>query len=62
MPRLRVATLAAGMLVFGTINTVTVKYQDLVVVGYGADGSPITFQHPVVQVRAACVRACWLFC
>jgi hypothetical protein len=115
---LKVAFLAVGMLLFGTINTITTKFQvwrpecgpqwqplrcarpppppprargqqsgaaparlparaaavltgrpplpprcpalqDIVVVGYTKDGTPITFQHPVVQVgRRGAVPRC----
>ncbi|KAI8462765.1 MAG: hypothetical protein J3K34DRAFT_527501 [Monoraphidium minutum] len=47
--RLKVALLAAGMLLTGTINTVATKYQDIIVVGYDKDGNPLYFKHPGVQ-------------
>lgn len=50
--RASVAALAAGMLLFGTVNTLTVKFQDVVVVGRDGGGAPITFRHPVVQASS----------
>eukprot|EP00198_Chlamydomonas_reinhardtii_P003361 XP_001692697.1 predicted protein [Chlamydomonas reinhardtii] len=49
MARLRVLVLAGFMLFFGTINTLTTKFQDMTVVGVGPDGKPLTFNHPAVQ-------------
>ncbi|KAG2448095.1 hypothetical protein HYH02_007119 [Chlamydomonas schloesseri] len=49
MARLRVLVLAGFMLFFGTINTLTTKFQDMTVVGVGPDGKPRTFNHPAVQ-------------
>lgn len=37
------------MLLFGTINTITTKFQDMAVVGYDEEGKPLTFKHPAVQ-------------
>ncbi|KIZ04060.1 Uncharacterized protein MNEG_3904 [Monoraphidium neglectum] len=47
--RAKVALLAAGMLLTGTINTIATKYQDILVVGFASDGSPVNFRHPAVQ-------------
>ncbi len=113
--QLKVVFLAVGMLFFGTINTITVKFQvrrwlhssnapsprqrrfqtqlcsgrmqaseqlshlpvpgataptaptacpnrpqDIVVVGSAADGTAITFKHPVVQVRRSFLPCWWL--
>ncbi|GFR44395.1 hypothetical protein Agub_g5618, partial [Astrephomene gubernaculifera] len=49
MARLKVVVLASCMLLFGTINTLTTKFQDLAVVGHTPDGKPVTFKHPAVQ-------------
>jgi drug/metabolite transporter (DMT)-like permease len=38
-----------AMLVFGTLNTVLMKMQDEVVVGYDSDGKPRKFNHPYFQ-------------
>ncbi|KAG2492248.1 hypothetical protein HYH03_009490 [Edaphochlamys debaryana] len=46
---LRVVFLAMAMLAFGTINTLTTKFQDMVVVGRTPEGKPLTFNHPAVQ-------------
>jgi hypothetical protein len=48
---LRVVLLATAMLITGTINTIAIKYQDLAVVGATAEGKPVYFRHPAVQVR-----------
>lgn len=46
---LGVLVLAFFMLIFGTINTLATKWQDMVVVGEKPDGDPQYFQHPAVQ-------------
>ena len=38
-----------AMLTFGTLNTVLMKMQDEVVVGYNANGKPLKFNHPYFQ-------------
>ncbi|GAX77652.1 hypothetical protein CEUSTIGMA_g5095.t1 [Chlamydomonas eustigma] len=48
-----VLILALGMLLTGTINTVSTKFQDLAIVGYKPDGTPIRFKHFVIQ--SACM-------
>ncbi|GLI67497.1 hypothetical protein VaNZ11_011682 [Volvox africanus] len=49
MARLKVVVLSACMLLFGTINTLTTKFQDLAVVDHTPDGKPLAFNHPAVQ-------------
>lgn len=51
--QLRVVVLATCMLITGTMNTISTKYQDLAVVGELSDGSPINFRHPAFQ--SACM-------
>ncbi|GIL57447.1 hypothetical protein Vafri_12671 [Volvox africanus] len=49
MARLKVVVLSACMLFFGTINTLTTKFQDLAVVDHTPDEKPLAFNHPAVQ-------------
>ena len=55
-----VLLLACFMLLFGTVNTIANKYQDLSQVGREADGTPIYFDHPGVQ--SACMFLGELLC
>eukprot|EP00892_Ulva_mutabilis_P004515 jgi/Ulvmu1/2435/UM134_0016.1 len=52
MPNLT-ALMSIGMLVTGALNTLSVKFQDTVVVGRTPDGAPLAFYHPAVQ--SACM-------
>ncbi|KAK9863936.1 hypothetical protein WJX84_010068 [Apatococcus fuscideae] len=45
----RIAIFAACMLLTGSLNTITTKYQDITVVGITESGRNIMFQHPAVQ-------------
>ena len=53
--------LAVLMLLFGTVNTIANKYQDITVVGHDAKtGAPVYFNHPGVQ--SACMFLGELLC
>ena len=56
----QILLLACFMLLFGTVNTIANKYQDLSEVGKKADGTPIYFDHPAVQ--SACMFLGELLC
>lgn len=45
----KLACLAALMLLFGSISTIALKYQDETVVGHTKHNKPIFFQHPALQ-------------
>ncbi|MEW5314032.1 MAG: hypothetical protein WDW38_005560 [Sanguina aurantia] len=47
--QLKLFLLAGCMLVFGSINTIAVKFQDLAIVGLRPDGTPLTYFHPALQ-------------
>ena len=44
---------AISMLIFGSLNTITTKLQDITIVGHTATGKPLTFSHPAFQ--SACM-------
>ena len=52
--------LAVLMLLFGTVNTIANKYQDITVVGHDENGKPVYFNHPGVQ--SACMFLGELLC